>query len=103
LGHHLEIAPNGKVAVEMYQNNNYDIIFMDIQMPEMDGVEATKQIRQLELSEHAAQPTPIVAMTANTMKGDQDEFIKSGMNDCISKPFKIEQIIKILNTFVVGA
>ncbi len=96
LGHKLDIAENGVVAVEKFQQNNYDIIFMDIQMPVMDGLTATETIRNIELESGATIKIPIVAMTANTMKGDKEKFLKAGMNDYVGKPFKSEELSRII-------
>lgn len=95
LGHRLDIADNGKDAVDKYLSGNYDLIFMDIQMPIMDGLEATCTIRKIE-TEKSLTPIPIVAMTANTMKGDKENFLKCGMNDYIGKPFKAAEISQLL-------
>ncbi len=96
LGHKLDIAENGKVAVENFQKKEYDIIFMDVQMPVMDGLTATIAIRKLEQERNVTRKTPIVAMTANTMKGDKEKFLKAGMNDYIGKPFKSEELSRII-------
>ncbi|MDB5120781.1 MAG: sensor signal transduction histidine kinase [Sphingobacteriales bacterium] len=91
LGYEPHLAKNGKEAVEMLQEHSYQVILMDIQMPEMDGFEATKYIR----SNHVYQPV-IIAMTANALPEDRAECIKAGMNDYISKPFNLETLIGIL-------
>ena len=86
LGATADIASNGKMAIEKLSENNYDVILMDIQMPVMDGVEATRFIR-----EHMEQPkstTPIIALTAHALKGDDKKYIGLGMNGYLSKPFK---------------
>ncbi|MFT5140589.1 MAG: two-component system sensor histidine kinase/response regulator [Lysobacterales bacterium] len=75
-------AENGRLAVEMNQNVAYDLILMDIQMPEMDGIEATCRIRQTE----NGREVPILALTANVLKEDRQAYMKAGMNDIISKP-----------------
>ncbi|MEP7257652.1 MAG: response regulator [Flavitalea sp.] len=82
----VDIAENGKIAVEKVEQNNFDLVLMDIQMPVMDGMEATKLIRGLtdQLKAHM----PIVALTANALRGDSDIYIKAGMNDCLPKPFQ---------------
>jgi len=88
-----EFAFNGREAVEKSLKNNYDLIFMDILMPEMDGIEATKKIRQFNLD------VPIVALTAHAMKNIKDEVLASGMNDYIAKPIKIEEIVRVFETY----
>jgi signal transduction histidine kinase/DNA-binding response OmpR family regulator len=92
-GYTVQVAANGRLAVETYTQNpgQYDLILMDIQMPEMDGLEATRQIRQKGFID-----IPIVAMTANAMKGDREKCLEAGMNDYISKPIKREIVFKIL-------
>ncbi len=91
---HIDHAENGDVAVMLSQVHRYDMIFMDCQMPEMDGYEATMRIRQLEktLGYH----TPIVAMTANAMVGDREKCLKSGMDDYLSKPLRAHHLHHIL-------
>lgn len=89
LGHKVELAENGRVAFEAAQRATFDCILMDIQMPDVDGFEATRLIRQYE-SEKGLQPIYIIAMTAHAMKGDQERCLAGGMNDYISKPFRVE-------------
>jgi len=81
----VEIAENGAVALEKLKKNNYDLILMDIQMPEMDGYEATRQIRSS--FEQPKSDTPIIAMTAHALAGEAEKCIAIGMNEYISKPF----------------
>ena len=76
----------------MLETNTYDIILMDIQMPEMNGLEATRIIR----SNESMQPV-IVAMTANAMKEDRDKCLEVGMDDYLSKPLKIESLLEVLS------
>ncbi len=92
-GYSVEIVDNGKLALERYTKypDDFDLILMDVQMPEMDGLEATRRIR-----EKGHTQVPIIAMTANVMVGDKEKCIESGMNDYISKPIKRETIFKIL-------
>jgi polar amino acid transport system substrate-binding protein len=80
IGITVDIASNGKIAYEKASKNQYDLILMDIQMPEMDGLQATEKIREAGIK------TPIIAMTAHAMTGDKDRSIESGMNDHITKP-----------------
>jgi CheY-like chemotaxis protein len=86
-------ASNGKEAVTLRKENNFDIIFMDIQMPIMDGVEASKAIRTYEDKQKIA-PVPIVALTANTGKNDRDTYLDAGMTDYMAKPIMIEDVRK---------
>ncbi len=91
LGFEAALAENGKIAVEMANEVAYDIILMDVQMPEIDGQEATRIIRQsMEI-----QPI-IIAMTANAMKEDKDDCLKAGMDDFLSKPVKLEELVNML-------
>jgi two-component system sensor histidine kinase/response regulator len=89
------LAKDGTEAIEAYEDKHPDFIFMDIQMPQKDGIEATRQIRQFELDNDFAQ-TPIVALTANAMKGDREKCLAAGMNAYISKPFLKDQISNII-------
>jgi len=96
-GYHVEIAGNGREAVDKlsYSPDSFDIIFMDIQMPEMDGIEATKEIRRL-----GYEKIPIIALTAHAMKGDREKCIEAGMDDYITKPVKRENVFEILEKYV---
>lgn len=96
MGYKTDIAKNGQEALEMVSDGNYDLIFMDVQMPLMDGLEATRMIR-LCLNE---QPV-IIAMTANAMQGDRQECLQAGMDDYISKPIKIEEMNKMLEQWAI--
>ena len=88
LGYQPSLAHNGKEALEMVSNDQYDMILMDVQMPEMDGLEATRMIRTcLE-----TQPV-IIAMTANVMQGDRDACMQAGMDDYISKPIELKELL----------
>lgn len=91
-GYSCDVALNGEEAVRACENKAYDIIFMDCQMPVMDGYEATKQIRMAEDKNH----TFIVAMTAYAMKGDAEKCIAAGMDAYISKPVSVEQVVKLI-------
>ncbi len=91
-GLHVEIANNGLEAVQAVQKNQYDIVLMDIQMPEMDGHTATKEIRKLNLQYEL----PIVAMTANAMKEDHNKSLRAGMNGHINKPISPDELFDTL-------
>lgn len=96
LGYTIDVAQNGLEAVNKTKVQLYDMIFMDIQMPEMDGLAATKAILQLQLKE----PPVIIAMTANALKEDEEMCLTAGMNDFIAKPFTIEQLKQTLQRWV---
>jgi CheY-like chemotaxis protein len=91
MGYNPDIAENGKEVLAQLQQQPYDIIFMDIQMPEMDGLEATRTIR----SDNDHQPL-IIAMTANATRQDREDCLAQGMNDYLSKPVNIEELIRML-------
>jgi signal transduction histidine kinase/DNA-binding response OmpR family regulator len=96
-GYNVEVAANGKIAVELFSSNpdTFDIILMDVQMPEMDGYEATRQIRKLGFTE-----IPILAMTANAMKGDRERCLEAGMTDYITKPIKRDIVFNLLDKWL---
>ena len=92
MGYRADVASNGLEAVESIQRQAYDVILMDVQMPEMDGLDATRSIRQLR---KVKQPR-IIAMTANAMQGDRELCIDAGMNDYISKPIHVDELVAAL-------
>ena len=93
-GHHVTIANNGKEAVDAVRNERYDVVLMDVQMPELDGLEATIAIREME--KPSGRHTPIIAMTAAAMKGDREKCLQVGMDGYISKPIDPEQLTSTL-------
>ncbi|MCL1931494.1 MAG: response regulator [Treponema sp.] len=97
----IDCAQNGKEAVRMFREapEKYEMIFMDIQMPEMDGYEATRRIRALRLPN--AKTIPIVAMTANVFKDDIDKSLEAGMNSHVGKPLDIEVVLDKLRTYLL--
>jgi CheY-like chemotaxis protein len=92
LGYRADVASNGLEAVESVERQAYDVILMDVQMPEMDGLDATRQIRILT---EVAQPH-IIAMTANALEGDREMCIAAGMNDYVSKPIRVNELVDAL-------
>ncbi len=100
-GHRFVVANTGEKALEKYKEEIFDIILMDVQMPEMNGLDATLAIRKLE-QEKGLQHTPIVAMTALAMKGDQEKCLGAGMDSYLTKPVSIDSLITTLATFAGG-
>jgi CheY-like chemotaxis protein len=96
LGVHAEVAGNGREAVEMCAARPYDVIFMDCQMPEMDGYAATAEIRKQQGSDRR---TVIVAMTADAMEGCRERCIAAGMDTYVSKPVRLDDLIEALQTW----
>jgi CheY-like chemotaxis protein len=114
-GYRVEVANNGEEAVEKYTKSpdDFDLVFMDVQMPKMDGMNATKAIRRWErlkddadnkgkMKNHRSIAThvPIVAMTANALKGFKEKCLESGMDEYITKPIKREFVFEILDKLV---
>ncbi len=95
LGCTVDVAENGKEAVDKYADGHYDLIFMDCQMPEMDGYEATRVIRVRE-REGSLPHTPVIALTAHAIEGDREACLAAGMDDYLAKPFKREQLISVM-------
>ena len=99
LGLHVTIANNGLEAFEKRKNGEFDLIFMDIQMPVLDGMEATMEILDFEEDEH--QPhVPIIALTANALKGDRERFLEVGMDEYTTKPLVRNEILNLLSQFI---
>jgi CheY-like chemotaxis protein len=96
----IDVAVNGKEALDMFGTSRYDIILMDIQMEVMDGLTATRKIREIEQSTNTH--VPIIAVTANALLGDKENCISAGMDDYISKPFKIEDLVAKMKALVLN-
>ncbi|MBT8348571.1 MAG: response regulator, partial [Sulfurovum sp.] len=95
----VDIANNGLESFEKRRSGNYDLLFMDIQMPVMDGIEATHEILDYEEDEELAH-VPIVALTANALKGDRERFLSEGMDEYITKPIETTELLYVLNKFL---
>jgi two-component system, sensor histidine kinase and response regulator len=101
-GLHAQIAANGLEAVQRLQAEHFDLVFMDCQMPIMDGYEATRQIREMERAE-SRERAPIIAMTANAMQGDRERCLEAGMDDYMAKPVKRETLAATLTRWLPNA
>jgi CheY-like chemotaxis protein len=91
--HVVDVAENGELAVEAVRNGQYDVVLMDVQMPEMDGLEASRRING---SLPRGKRPRIVAMTANAMQGDREMCLAAGMDDYIAKPIRVDQLVEAL-------
>jgi len=100
LGHEAHIAVNGIEAVEMFANRSYDLILMDCHMPIMDGYEATRRIREMELIAAGRREVPIIAVTADVLTSSYKLCFEVGMNDFISKPYEARDLRRILGRWL---
>jgi signal transduction histidine kinase/DNA-binding response OmpR family regulator/HPt (histidine-containing phosphotransfer) domain-containing protein len=101
-GYRTDVVSNGKDAVKAMERIHYDMVFMDCQMPEMDGYTATKEVRSLQ-SNVLDHNVPIIAMTAHAMKGDREKCLASGMDDYISKPIQPEKLLEMIEIRLAGS
>jgi len=97
-GHRVVVAANGREALAALENESYDLVLMDIQMPEIDGIEATRAIREKERTNGNHQP--VIALTAHAMKGDQERCLNAGMDGYLSKPIRPQELDEILDKYV---
>ena len=98
LGYRVDLVTNGQEAIEALGRQSYCMVFMDCQMPEMDGLEACREIRRRS----SGTRIPIVAITANAMKGDRERCLEAGMDDYVSKPFKQEDLRVVIDRWIQG-
>lgn len=98
-GHRVALAANGKQALAALEKTAYDLVLMDVQMPEMDGLEATEKLRERE--KNTGKHQPVVAMTAMAMKGDRERCIAAGMDGYLSKPIRPQELDEVLDAYVV--
>ena len=99
LGCHVSLAENGQQAVDACARDTFDLVLMDCQMPEMDGMTATRLIRQREAAENRAR-MPIIALTANAFNEDRERCLAAGMDDYLSKPFNEAQLSELVRKWV---
>jgi CheY-like chemotaxis protein len=102
-GHSVVVANDGREAVNAWEQGEYDVVLMDVQMPEMDGLEATGRIREIEGQRGDERHTPIIAMTANAMKGDKERCLEAGMDGYVSKPVKRKALFAEIDRVLASA
>ena len=100
MGYRADLASNGIEAIECLERQTYDVVLMDVQMPEMDGLEAS---RRITAKWPAGERPRIVAMMANAMQGDREECLASGMDDYVTKPIRVDALVEALNQVKVRA
>ena len=97
-GHSVRVAANGKEAVELFKTNSFDLVLMDVQMPVMDGLTATREIRSLEL--HSNRHTPIIALTASVLQEEKELCLNTGMDEILAKPVDFDELFKTMESVV---
>ena len=96
------VAASGNEALAMVESNRYDVVLMDCQMPDMDGIEVTRRIREIEANEASERRLPIVALTANAMTSDQENCLRAGMDDYLTKPIDPHRLISMVRRYAGG-
>lgn len=96
LGHQSDIAINGQVGVNLFKKNNYDLVLMDLEMPEMNGIDAAVRIREFEKM-NKLDRVKIIAVTAYAMETDRQSCFNAGMDDFLAKPFLVEELVDLIN------
>ncbi len=99
LNYNVDWATDGKIGVEKFLENNYDLILMDIQMPFLNGLEATAEIRKYEKQMEVENPVPIIAITAFAFEHDKQNCLDAGMDDYLTKPYRPQDLIDIIKKF----
>jgi two-component system sensor histidine kinase/response regulator len=99
-GHRVVVAANGREALTALESNAFDLVLMDVQMPEMDGIEATAAIRKKEQLSGSGNHQAVIALTAHAMKGDQERCLAAGMDGYLGKPIQTQELDVILESYV---
>ena len=95
-GYSYEIAENGEKAVELFGKKHFDVALFDIQMPVMDGIEATRRIREIEKAENREERLPIIAVTARAMLGDKEKILEAQLDDYLAKPYNLDELMAVV-------
>lgn len=98
-GYAYDIAENGEAAVELFKERKYDVGLFDVQMPVMDGLEATKRIRDIEAQRGGTEHLPIIAVTARAMFGEKEKILEAKLDDYVAKPYVLEDIVAVINKY----
>lgn len=98
-GYAVDVASDGKEALEKTANTHYDLVLMDVQMPDLDGLETTRLLRSRE-GKAGTPPIPVIGMTAHVLQGDREKCLDAGMNDYVPKPFHVDMLLKIITRHV---
>lgn len=99
MGYTVDVATNGREAIDQFRQQHYDLVFMDCLMPEMDGFEATREIRRAEQEMKTEHQTPIIALTAKAMKGDREMCLSAGMDNYLTKPVTMDKLTTLLDSY----
>lgn len=100
LNYNVVPVDNGEDAIDKFSNTPFDLILMDLMLPEMNGYEITHEIRRLEKEKGVENPIPIIAITANVLDNDREKCFKAGMNEFMTKPFTTEQLVEKIHMFI---
>ena len=103
LGGTVDTADTGLEALNMFKSSEYDIVFMDCEMPEMDGFDATREIRKFEADSERKHSVPVIAMTAYAARGDRENCLTAGMNDHVPKPITLNVLQEIAEKYIFNA
>jgi CheY-like chemotaxis protein len=98
LGHKTDIAVNGQLGVSLFKKNKYDLVLMDLEMPELNGLDAAVQIREYE-TKNNLNPAKIIAVTAYAMETDRQSCFEAGMDDFLAKPFLVEELTNLIEKY----
>ena len=98
-GYSYDIAGNGQAAVDLFKERHYDVGLFDVQMPVMDGLEATKLIREIEVQRGTGEHLPIIAVTARAMFGEKEKILEAKLDDYVAKPYVLEDIVAAINKY----
>ena len=100
LNYNVVAVDNGKDAIDKISNTPFDLVLMDLMLPEMNGYEITREIRRIEKEKGSENPIPIIAITANVLDNDREKCFEAGMNEFMTKPFTTDQLVEKIRIFI---